>query len=117
MSEKSLLGQRGETAAAEFLRSKGYKILMRNFRANGGEIDIVALDGDITVFVEVKTRSNGPSARFGRAGNAIDKRKQEHIKMAASEYMRAYPKTQKCRMEALEVYFVNGIFEIKPIKI
>ncbi len=117
MSEHNLLGQRGETAAARFLENKGYRLVMRNFRANGGEIDIIATDGDVTVFVEVKTRSGKPSARFGRAGNAIDKRKRECIKTAISEYQRMYPESKKCRMEAIEVYFVNGIFEIKLLPI
>jgi len=52
-------GARGEKLARRFLRSHGYKILYRNFRAcGGGEIDIVCRDGDTLVFVEVKTRSD-----------------------------------------------------------
>ncbi len=117
LSEHNLLGQRGETAAARFLESKGYKLVTRNFRANGGEIDIVALDGDTTVFAEVKTRSGGPSVRFGRAGNAIDQRKLKNLKTAIAEYQRIYPESQKCRMEAVEVYYVNGMFEIKLLPI
>ncbi len=117
LSEHSLLGQRGETAAVEFLRKKGYKILMRNFRASGGEIDIVALDGDTVAFVEVKTRSGRPSTRFGRAGNAINKAKLAHMKTAIAEYQKTYPESRKCRIEAVETYFVNGMFEVKLIQI
>ena len=46
----------GEDAAAKFLKRKSYKIKSRNFRSGHKEIDIVALDGDVLVFVEVKTR-------------------------------------------------------------
>src|SRR6476660_4882531 len=52
-----MLGQRGENAAAKFLRNNGFKILIRNFRCDVGEIDIVARDGKTLVFVEVKTRA------------------------------------------------------------
>jgi len=50
------LGHRGENIAARFLRNLGYKIIVRNFRCDVGEIDIVARDGKTLVFVEVKTR-------------------------------------------------------------
>ena len=50
------LGQEGEETAAVFLKSKGLKILERNFRIRGGEIDIVAQDGSTICFTEVKTR-------------------------------------------------------------
>lgn len=49
-------GNYGESLACEFLKKQGYKILERNYRIRGGEIDIVAKDGDWLVFVEVKTR-------------------------------------------------------------
>lgn len=49
-------GDRGEELACQYLKKNGYKILERNYRIRGGEIDIVAKDGDCLVFVEVKTR-------------------------------------------------------------
>ena len=49
-------GDLGEQTGCEFLRKQGYKILERNFRIKGGEIDIVAREGKVLVFVEVKTR-------------------------------------------------------------
>jgi Holliday junction resolvase-like predicted endonuclease len=54
---KDPLGDRGENHAARYLRERGYKILLRNFRCPLGEIDIVARDGRTLVFVEVKTRT------------------------------------------------------------
>ncbi len=49
-------GNKGERLACEFLKKQGYRILERNFRIRGGEIDIVAKDKDYLVFVEVKAR-------------------------------------------------------------
>lgn len=49
-------GNFGETVACSFLKSQGYKIIERNYRIRGGEIDIVAREGDYLVFVEVKAR-------------------------------------------------------------
>ena len=53
---KLQIGNHGEDLACNFLEKHGYKILERNFRIRGGEIDIVCQDGDYLVFVEVKTR-------------------------------------------------------------
>ncbi len=49
-------GNQGEILACEYLKKIGYKILERNYRIRGGEIDIVAKDNQVLVFVEVKTR-------------------------------------------------------------
>ncbi|TMA54596.1 MAG: YraN family protein, partial [Deltaproteobacteria bacterium] len=50
------LGRRGEAVAEEFLRACRYTIVARNYRCRAGEIDLVALDGDMLVFVEVRSR-------------------------------------------------------------
>ncbi len=55
--KRDALGDRGENVAARYLRNQGYKIIVRNFRCDAGEIDIVARDGRTIVFVEVKTRA------------------------------------------------------------
>ena len=51
-------GRIGENTAALFLENKGMRIICRNFRHRGGEVDIIALDGETLVFVEVKTWSS-----------------------------------------------------------
>ena len=53
------LGAAGEREAARHLRRKGYRILARNWRCEGGEVDLIARDGPWVVFVEVKTRRSG----------------------------------------------------------
>lgn len=58
MNSNIVLGKRGEDLAVEFLQKKGLQILERNWRCMYGELDIVAKDGEVLVFVEVKTRSS-----------------------------------------------------------
>ena len=53
---KTQSGNYGESLAVNFLKKQGYKIMERNYRIRGGEIDIVARDGEFLVFVEVKAR-------------------------------------------------------------
>ena len=66
------LGARGEAYAADFLRGKGMRIISRNRRHKGGEIDLIAIDGRWVVFVEVRTRASEEymtpenSIRFGK---------------------------------------------------
>jgi putative endonuclease len=79
------LGRRGEEIAARHLRRCGYRILERNYRAAGAEIDLVAADRETFVFVEVKTRS---SAAFGTLAEAVDERKAARIHRAAGIYLR-----------------------------
>ena len=50
------LGELGERLAAEYVQKKGMRILEHNYRIRGGEIDLIAQDGDEVVFIEVKTR-------------------------------------------------------------
>ena len=81
------LGRRGERAAEKYLRRNGYRIVARNFRAAGAEIDIVAMDGETLVFVEVKTR-RGRDA--GAPEEAVDERKQKQIRRAAEMFAMRY---------------------------
>lgn len=79
--ERQRIGQAAEDAAVEFLRAQGLQIILRNFRARFGELDIVARDGNVLVIVEVRTRS---SERFGGAAASVDFRKQAKIRRTAT---------------------------------
>ncbi|HZC47245.1 MAG TPA: YraN family protein [Candidatus Acidoferrum sp.] len=81
------LGRRGERAAEKYLRRSGYRIVARNFRAAGAEIDVVAMDGATLVFVEVKTRR---SRDAGAPEEAVDERKQTRMRRAAEAFARRY---------------------------
>lgn len=80
-------GRRGEDLAHRFLRRQGYTIVARNFRPRNGaeEIDLVAWERDLLVFVEVKSRA---SDEFGTPDRAVDPEKQDHLVRAAGEYAR-----------------------------
>lgn len=84
MSDNIPLGRRAEDAAAEFLKRKGYKILVRNYRCCVGEIDIVAQEKGVLCFVEVKARS---SDACGSPQDAISVFKKKRLSKAALFYL------------------------------
>ena len=87
LREELPLGRRGERAAEKYLKRNGYRIVARNFRAAGAEIDIVAMDGETLVFVEVKTRR---SRDAGAPEEAVDERKQLRMRRAAEAFSVRY---------------------------
>jgi putative endonuclease len=89
--EKSL-GERGEAAAARFLRRLGYKIVGRQDRHRLGEIDIVAVDGKTVVFVEVKTRSSHDA---GHPTEAITPDKQRRLTRVGLSFLKRHGLLEK----------------------
>ena len=77
-------GREGEELAVRFLKKSGYGIVERNYRCPYGEIDIIARDGKVLVFVEVKARTSGA---FGLPKESVDRRKQRHIIKASADYL------------------------------
>lgn len=77
-------GNYGEDLACKYLKKLGYKIIERNFRIRGGEIDIVARDKNILVFVEVKTRW---SKEFGPPSESMTFWKIKHLLKTAMFYV------------------------------
>jgi putative endonuclease len=84
MAEQRQLGRVGEEAAIQYLQAHGYRILERNYRCRFGEIDLIARDGAVLVFVEVKTRR---SRAFGSPATAVTLQKQRHIVKASQVYL------------------------------
>lgn len=78
-------GRRGEILAYWYLRNAGYKIVSRNRRSRGGELDLVGWDGGVLAFVEVKTRT---SFAAGPPELAVNRSKQRRIIKSAQNYMR-----------------------------
>jgi putative endonuclease len=81
------LGQRGEAAAARFLKRLGYVIVARSQRETLGEIDLVAIDGRTVVFVEVKTRA---SLDAGHPVDAVGAEKQRRLTRLALSYLKRH---------------------------
>ena len=98
---KRKVGDRGESEAVQYLEEQGLHILERNFRTREGEIDIVAEDGNVLVFFEVKFRS---SARYGDALEAVDVRKQMKIRRMAREYLYLrHPGPRRMRFDVIGI--------------
>jgi putative endonuclease len=97
------LGQHGEDLAHRWLRRNGFTVVARNWRPpqGGGEIDIVAWDGDSLVFIEVKTRAPGASSAPERD---IDAEKINALRRAARDYVRRSGADEsKVRFDAISI--------------
>jgi len=100
--ENALKGRTGEKIAEEYLISKGYKIMEKNRHySKNAEIDIIAEDKGVLVFVEVKARS---SLNFGHPFEAVTPLKLAKIRSAAYDYLRCNEKQYKSfRIDAIAV--------------
>lgn len=94
------LGKEGEEIAIDYLLSKGYKILEKNFRTSFGEIDIIAKHGDYIVVIEVKTRM---SDRFGEPQLSVNRKKQEKLKKLALFYLTRLGKDHPVRFDVIAI--------------
>lgn len=90
-------GASAEQLAAEYLARQGLRVLERNWRVRGGEIDLICEDRDSLVFVEVRLRS---SNGYGGAAASITPAKQRRIVLAARHYL-ADRREQPCRFDAM----------------
>lgn len=105
-TSKQISGIKGEDLAVSYIVKKGYKIIERNFRGRGGEIDIIALDGDTLVFVEVKARS---TEEFGSPLEAITYRKMKLLIKTAEFYKLKKPNLPECmRIDAVAITLDTG---------
>ncbi len=91
-------GRQGEDRATSFLATCGYRVLARNVRVPGGEIDAVCLDGPTLVIVEVKRRD---SRRFGSALRAVDARKRATLRRIAADYAQIVAPSAKIRFDVV----------------
>lgn len=97
-------GHESELMAEQFLLAKGYRIVARNLRTQLGELDIVAEDSGVLVFVEVKGRATGA---FGGALQAVNRRKQAKLVKLAAQYLaRHHMSDRPCRFD---VVLVQGL--------
>jgi len=108
------LGKQGEEAAAGFLKDSGYKILNRNYKSKLGEIDIVAQDEDVIVFIEVKARH---SDRFGLPQESVSRRKQGQISKAAVRFLKENNLlSRKARFDVISVSYTADAPRFNLIK-
>lgn len=82
------LGDAGERLAERRVLELGWTILDRKWRTRDGELDLVALDQDVLVFIEVKTRRGGSR---GTAEEAVDERKAVRLLALGDQYIAEHP--------------------------
>ena len=103
-----------EKEAAEFLKTKGYKILKSNYKTKLGEIDIIAKDKDTICFVEVKGRH---SLKFGQPCEAVTLKKQRQISKAAVYYLKLNNLMDSpARFDVLSILYGDNKGELSLIK-
>ena len=107
-------GQWGEMKAAEYLQSIGCRVLERNFRCRGGEVDLIVQDGSVIVFVEVKARR---SLACGAPGLAVTSEKMRKLRVASELYLKRKGLTERDRrMDLIEILHALGKTSLRHTK-
>jgi putative endonuclease len=106
-------GNAAEQLAADYLAGQGLRLVERNWRCKGGEIDLVMWHGATLVFVEVRARSRG---NFGGAAASITTSKQARVILAARHYLVSKGVDAPCRFDAVLIQggrleWLQGAFE------
>lgn len=94
-------GAQAEALAAELLARHGLRLLARNVHCRGGEVDLIALEGETVVFVEVRLRRNGD---YGGAAASIGRGKQQRVILAARHWLAGPGQawaSRPCRFDAV----------------
>ncbi|MHC2179701.1 putative endonuclease [Paenibacillus sp. PvR052] len=111
------LGALGEAAAEQRLNQQGFRLLARNWRCRTGEIDIIAMDGEILVFVEVRTRSG--RGVFGTPQESVNVRKQRQIVETSQVYLhqeRQYDRQIRYDVIAVQTDPTGAVLHIEEIR-
>lgn len=123
---KHEFGMRGEDIACKYIESHGGRILERNYRFKGGEIDVIYRDGNYIVFGEIKYRSG---STFGIAEEAVDYKKQRTISRGCDFYCLRHKLDESTPVRfdviglnidegqnSVRIHYVKNAFEYIPIK-
>lgn len=111
---KKKRGEAGEQLALKHLSEKGYRLLVKNFRFERGEVDLIMEDGEEIVFIEVKTRH---SQAFGDPQDSITVRKQQQLRKIAEGYLNTQAIDQRsCRFDVVAVRISEGKPHITHLK-
>ncbi|WP_078311109.1 MULTISPECIES: YraN family protein [unclassified Mycobacterium] len=112
-STRAQIGSRGEDLAADYLREDGFAILDRNWRCRYGELDIIAADGEVLVFVEVKTRTG---RAFGTPAEAVTHTKLRRLRRLAGIWLAAQDGLwPSVRIDVIEIRLGSPVPEITHI--
>ena len=100
-------GKEGEKAALDFLIEKGYKIIEVNYRLHPYEVDVIAMDGEMIVFVEVKTRQTD---QYGHPIEFITGKKEQNLLKVADYYLQYKMLNREGRFDVITLYKKQGDF-------
>ncbi len=106
MENRKLIGRWGESAAADYLKKKKYRIIGMNYACRFGEIDLIAENRGFVVFVEVKSRK---SAAFAEAKEFVTAAKQRRLAATAELWLAQNPTDKQPRFDVIEVYGTDGV--------
>ena|SRR5688572_22470120 len=104
------VGDAAEGRAIAHLQAQGYRILRRNYRVRGGEVDTIAADGATLCFVEVRSRR---STAFGRAEETVSAAKQRRIILAARHWLAGHPHAGPCRFDVVSMHGAEELLLLK----
>lgn len=97
---RQIAGQAAEDRALAYLEQQGLKLVARNFRCRGGEIDLIMQQGHALAFVEVRQRAD---ARHGGAAASVTAAKQARLIVAAQVYLQRYSDPPACRFDVVAI--------------
>ena len=114
MAKHNEIGNLGENLAVAYLEKENFLILHRNWRFSRAEIDIVAKEDDVLIFVEVKTRTN---ISFGKPESFVTAKKENFMFEAANVYMEKFNHDWEIRFDIISITFDKQMIpDIKHIK-
>ena len=105
MAAHNELGKWGEDQAVEYLQHKGYTIIERDWKSGKRDLDIIAQDGNVIVFVEVKTRRN---RLYGEPEESVDYHKLQNLQQAISHYVKFKHIRQEIRFDIISIVGTVG---------
>lgn len=105
MARHNETGKKGEALARRYLEALDWKILEENWRTGRAEIDLIAMDGEVLVFVEVKTRR---TTTYGAPEEGVSERKMDLMAQAAGIYMEQIGHDWEIRFDVISIYWPAG---------
>lgn len=105
MGKNRETGSRGERIAEEYLLAKGFTILHRNWRTAHKEVDLIAYEAGLLVFLEIKTRSG---LLFGFPEESVTEAKQNHLRIAAEVFLEKFSEYKTVRFDIISIVLKDG---------
>jgi putative endonuclease len=113
VAKHNITGKEGEEIAAIFLSNNGYKIIEKNWRFRKAEVDIIAFENNMLVFIEVKTRSYD---RIAKPEESITRKKEQLLTEAAEAYLEKNDLTNELRFDAISIILKENSHTVNHIK-